>query len=314
MLTARTDEIDYVEAVQARRGAAYRCRGCGAPVVLKSGQIRIAHFAHRPDAGCAFGSGMSLAHLTAQRLIADALRGRGLEAQLEAVLPSLVGDRRTDVLAWSPDQPKARVAVEVQASDLTVDEIAARTASYGDEGVAPLWLRLLDFAAFDRVQTLPHRGAVWLEAYRARAWERWAHDHLGGRLWLLDQGPWLAWRGTFVQAHTNEAGASDWREVSQWVDLELEGPFALTDLRLARRVVRGPDGVRRLCAAFAPTGDSPDAAREPGVRARLLVDGRRTERDLQVRVDGRWIPALVEGARSDWRTVRGAVRPVAAPL
>lgn len=304
MLTARTDQIDYIEAADAHRGAAYHCRGCGAPAVLKSGRIRIAHFAHKPDAGCAFGAKMSLAHLTAQRRIAEALRGRGVGARLEAFMPSLVGDRRVDILAWPPERPKARIAIEVQASAMTTELIAARTRSYDLEGVAPLWLRLLDFGAFERVQTLPHRATIWIEKYRARAWERWAHDHLGGRFWFLDQGTFLAWRGTFAPAH-GFAG-----DIVQWVELELDGPFELSDLRLNRGHVVGPDTSRRLAAWFVAPGEPPVSPAAPWVRAVLKREPWGLDRHLEVRVEGRWIAAVVEGAASNWRTVRSALKPV----
>jgi competence protein CoiA len=324
MLTARTDDRPYVEAADALRGSAYRCRGCGAPVVLKTGQIRIAHFAHKPDTDCAFGAKMSLAHLTAQRRIAEALRARGVHAELEAFMASLAGDRRIDVLAWPADRPNQRIAVEVQASDMTPELIAARTRSYDAEGVAPLWLRLLDFGMFERVQTLPHRGTVWIEKYRARAWERWAHDQLGERLWFLDQETFLAWRGTFVPAHSYRevstwyepdgeemSAGGDWRDVVQWVELELEGPFALSDLRLNRGQVIGQDKGRRLAAWFVAPGEPAWAPGGPKVRVELKPEGRGLGRHLEVQVEGRWIAALVDGSRSDWRTVGTLAQPVA---
>ncbi len=304
MLTARTDQIDYIEAADAHRGVAYRCRGCGAPAVLKAGRIRIAHFAHKPDAGCAFGAKMSLAHLEAQRRIAEALRGRGVSARLEAFMPSLAGDRRVDVLAWPADRPKARIAIEVQASAMTTELIAARTRSYDLEGVAPLWLRLLDFGAFERVQTLPHRATIWIEKYRARAWERWAHDHLGGRLWFLDQGTFLAWRGTFARAHGHGG------DIVQWVQLELDGPFALSDLRLNRGPIMGPDKAQRMAAWFIAPDDPPSWPREPWVRVVFKPESGEMERHLEVQAEGRWIAALVEGAARDWRTVRAPLRPI----
>ena len=310
MLTARSAAEPYVEAAQARRGQAYRCRGCGAPVVLKAGELRIAHFAHKPDSDCAFGVGMSLAHLEAQRRIAEALRGRGVAAELEAFMPSLAGDRRIDVLAWSPERPAARVAIEVQASDITPALIAARTSSYNAEGVAPLWLRLIDFGRFEQVQSLPFRGAIFLGRYRARAWERWAHDHLGGRLWFLDPGTWLAWRGTFVPAHAfREPGA--WIEVTQWVELELDGPYPLAELRLNRGALTGPDAGARLGAWFAPWGEPAASPAGPQVRSRFKRAQIGEERELQVFVGGRWVAASLEGARGDWRTARV---PVVEPL
>jgi competence protein CoiA len=294
-------------------------------VVLRAGLVRIAHFAHRPDAACAFGARMSIAHLTAQRSIAEALRRRGIKVELEAFMPSLAGDRRIDVLACPPDRPAARVAIEVQASDLTAELIAARTESYAAEQVAPLWLRLMDFGALQRAQVLPFRGTVWIERYPARAWERWAHDHLGGRLWFLDAGTQLAWRGTFVPAHAGrEVGAGrgsggeaqsalrDVREVARWVELELDGPFRLDDLRLNRGAFEGADGRRRLAAWFVPPGEASAPPGEPGVRAELRPVGGGLAREIEVKVGEHWTPALIEGARGDWRTVRPAPIPVIA--
>ena len=318
MLTARSEAEAYVEAATARRDERYRCRQCGAPVTFKPGRVRAAHFAHRPDTACAFGGPMSAAHLAAQNLIATALRARGLEVELEAPLPGALGDRRIDVLTWPPHRPSARVAIEVQASDLGEAMIEARTASYQAMGVAPLWLRLLDFTTFRTVQTLPFRGTAWIERYRAKAWERWAHDHLGGRLWFMDAGTGHLWRGLFVPAHrfrerallrgaAGEAPArgADWTAASQWVDLDLDGPFALADVKLGQGAAAGPDGRLRRFAWFTPPGEEqvrPPFA--PSVRVEFRSERIGQSRDLLCHVEGAWIAAVTEGARSDWRTRR----------
>jgi len=328
MLTARTAENPYVEAALALRGTAYVCRVCGAPVTFKPGRTRAAHFAHRPDAACAFGAVMSPAHLAAQQAIAAALRERGLSVELEAPLAVAGEARRIDVLTWPADRPAARIAIEVQASDLTAEAIATRTASYAAIGVAPLWLRLLDFGDFPAIQTLPCRGTVWIERYRARAWERWAHDHLGGRLWFMDSGTGRVWRGAFVAAHrhrdraltTGDAGetptrAADWTQAAQWVDLELDGPFDLATLRLRRGAAKGPDGREHRFAWFTPPDD--DGAGppfDPEVRVVFRRERHGESRHLQAQVDGDWVAATTEGARSDWRTRRGEIRPVLRPL
>jgi hypothetical protein len=328
VLTAQSEAELYIEAAMARRGEAYRCRQCGAPVTFKPGRVRAAHFAHRPDAGCAFGGPMSAAHLAAQNRIAAALRARGLEVELEAPLAGALGDRRIDVLTWPQGRPTARIAIEVQASEIGAAMIEARTASYQSVGVAPLWLRLLDFGAFRAVQTLPFRGSVWVEGYRAKAWERWAHDHLGGRLWFMDSGTGHLWRGLFVPAHRHrergllrgEAGeaparGADWTEASQWVDLDLDGPFALTDLRIGQGAAAGPDGRPRRFAWFVPASEEdvrPPFA--PPVRVEFRSERIGQSRDLLALVDGRWTPAFTEGARSDWRTERPQPRPVLRPF
>jgi hypothetical protein len=327
VLTARTELSDYVEAAAARRDEKYLCRACGAPVTYKPGRVRTAHFAHRPDASCAHGAAMSAAHLRAQDHLARSLRSRGLGVEMESPLIGAGGERRVDVLVWPADRPNKRVAIEVQASDLSVSSIEARTASYQAMGVAPLWLRLLDFSAFRTVQTMPFRGTIWIERYRARAWERWAHDHLGGRLWFMDAGTDRLWRGLFVGAHRGrERGAiyggdnevatrgADWTEAVQWVDLELDGPFDARDLRLMRGGAPGPDRRQRRFAWFVPEGEATAKAPfAPGVRVRFRRELRGESRDLQVRVGGTWISTPVEGARRDWRLQRLAARPVISP-
>ena len=325
MLTARTDAVAYVEAAQAARGPAYRCRDCGAPVIFRRAGRRVAHFAHRPDAACGFGGPMSAAHLAAQQTIAAALRARGLDVELEAALTGDGAARRIDVLACPADRPEARVAIEVQASDLTAEGVAARTASYQILGVAPLWLRLLDFGRFPAVQTLPFRATIWIERYAAKAWERWAHDHLGGRLWFMDSGTDRIWRGLFVVAHrrrdrgriTGDSGetvgrGADWTEASQWVDLELDGPYALDAVKLRRAVARGRDGAARRFAAFAPDTDR-DAGEAAAVRIVFQGEARGRSRRLETRIGDAWIPTSPEGADSDWRTRRPPARPALLP-
>jgi hypothetical protein len=328
VLTAQSEAEAYIEAAAARRGEVYRCRQCGAPVTFKPGRVRAAHFAHRPDAACSFGGPMSAAHLAAQNRIAEALRARGLEVELEAPLLGALGDRRIDVLTWPRDRPSARIAIEVQASEMGAALMEARTASYQAMSVAPLWLRLIDFGGFRAVQTLPFRGSAWIERYRAKAWERWAHDHLGGRLWFMDAGTGHLWRGLFVPAHrfrergllrgaAGEAPArgADWTEASQWVDLDLDGPFELADARLGQGAAAGPDGRPRRFAWFVPTGEEdlrPPFA--PPVRVEFRAERIGQSRDLMCHIDGSWTAATSEGARSDWRTRRPPPRPVLRPI
>jgi hypothetical protein len=327
VLTARTNDADYIEAGRAERGPAYRCRDCDAPVILRRAGRRVAHFAHRPDATCGFGGPMSAAHLAAQQALAVALRARGLAVELEAPLAVEGGARRRiDVLTWPPDRPEARVAIEVQASDLTAEGVAARTDSYQTLSVAPLWLRLLDFGRFPAVQTLPFRGTIWIERYAAKAWERWAHDHLGGHLWFMDSGTGHVWRGLFVAAHrhrdrgriSGDSGettgrGADWMEAVQWVDLELDGPFDLADVKLRRSAADGPNHIERRFAVFIPEHETGPTA-PASVRVRFQAEARGQSRRLETLVGGSWVLTQPDGAASDWRTRRSPVRPtVIAP-
>lgn len=316
MLTARSDEADYVEASDAARGLVYFCRGCRQPVIFKTGRVKCAHFAHYPGSQCAYGAKMSPEHLAAQMLLAKALRERGADVLLEAPMSSLAGDRRIDVLTSPKDRPDVRIAIEVQMSDITVELIDARTTSYQTENVAPLWLRLYDFGKWSDPQVLADRKTIWIEKHYLRAWERWAYDQLGASLWFMDAKTLLLWRGTFVPAQSyrdhsswydsngdEQSAGGYFQDITQWVELELEGPFHASDLLLNRGWTIGADGKRRRVAWFLAPGEKMRPA-EPRVRAVSGYDAAfhyRPFRRLETKVGEDWIRARLQEAPRDWR-------------
>jgi len=314
MLTAKTDSQPYLEASAAIRGAAHFCRGCGDPVILKSGRVRVPHFAHQPNASCAHGAKISTEHLMAQQLIAKALRERGVEVELEFPVPSLVGDRRADVMAWPPSDPTKRIAIEVQNSDLTVEVIDARTRSYQVETIAPLWLRLYDFGRWEDAERIESRNTIWIKRHYARSWEHWIHNQLGGQIWFIDAKTFLLWKGVFVPAYSyvestswyspsgdEESAGGYWRDITQWVQLELEGPYRPETLRLKRSKVRGEDGQTRLCASFLPTGET-NPFKPPALRIEFLTIGHfHKTPELQILAGEKWLSAKLASAPTRWR-------------
>ena len=62
-----------VRARNADAGTAYRCPGCDSPLVLKKGDVRTVHFAHRSHAFC---SPETALHLGVKQWIASLLEGR----------------------------------------------------------------------------------------------------------------------------------------------------------------------------------------------------------------------------------------------
>ena len=314
MLTAKSADQDYVEAKDAVRGVAYGCRGCLAPAILHAGQIRPKHFQHHPGSKCAFGAKMSQAHLDAQRALAQALRARGIEVELESWLPDLSGDRRIDVLAYPAGDPDRKIAIEVQQVDITIEAIKARSASYRAKKVAPLWLRLLNFDVFEDVEVLSRTGEIWIERYAALSWERWAHDQSEG-LWFCDAGTGAFWRGRFTKAYGWREG-SEWHEsggdynstpsgyvlVTRWVGLVLNGPYPPVALRLNR----GPSRTRSkaLTAWFVPADDADDGSQ--AVRRELRGSVRDTfyleTCDLEQQIADTWYAAETVAAPKGWRT------------
>jgi competence CoiA-like predicted nuclease len=76
-----------IEASAAVRGVegGFVCPLCKDLLILKQGRIIVAHFAHMPGSDCAWGSGETLAHLTAKQTVADSLRRRGWPVWVEYI-------------------------------------------------------------------------------------------------------------------------------------------------------------------------------------------------------------------------------------
>lgn len=124
MLVALTE--DLTSRVQARyvvsRSASYFCPKCRKDVILRKGRIRIPHFAHRPDPNCNWGLGESEEHRQCKTEIFDALLK--VANVKNVILEHSIGASRPDVYAEIDNRP---VAIEVQLSKLSLDEIKRRT-------------------------------------------------------------------------------------------------------------------------------------------------------------------------------------------
>ena len=69
---------ELVPARKAKGEVSYRCPGCGGPLLLRKGEIRSAHFAHKPEAHCA----------------AETALHSGVKHWIAAILRKRLGDRR----------------------------------------------------------------------------------------------------------------------------------------------------------------------------------------------------------------------------
>jgi competence protein CoiA len=239
MLIARLDG-ERAPAAMARRGLIYTCPNCDSVVILKQGRKVIWHFAHKPPVDCAWGTGETIHHLEAKKLICDAFIARGLRAELEYVVPELMGDRRADVMVWSPEG--SQVAIELQHSSIPIGEIEARAASYARAGIAQVWIPFLPKKL--SIKTDPN-GRCLISRYSVRDFERWIHAFCAGRMWMYDPSAKKFWRGHFAE-HTLYVEAKSWYDEDgqeqsvggyayasvRFRDLTIIGPYGVDDLRL----------------------------------------------------------------------------------
>jgi hypothetical protein len=134
-----------IEAAEAQRGLNYVCPKCRGIVIPKQGRKVIWHFAHKPPTDCIWATGETLAHLEAKKLVRDALVTRGLRAEMEYIVATLPGDRRADVMVWSPEE--VPLAIELQHTSIGLDEIEKRAFSYAGAGIAQIWIPFLRTSA-----------------------------------------------------------------------------------------------------------------------------------------------------------------------
>lgn len=149
----------------------FMCPDCQGQVVHKQGSIREPHFAHAPDAVCKHASpGESEMHRQAKQEIADALVHRSgvSEVQLERPL----GEVRPDV---SFCYQGTLVALEIQISTLSPEEIEWRTLAYTRQNIAVLW-------------TPPGSLKQFEERYAPQAWERYLHTLYFGKVYYWHKG------------------------------------------------------------------------------------------------------------------------------
>jgi competence protein CoiA len=168
LVATRVSDNTHVVASEVAHGPKYRCPdpACNQLVVIRKGSKVIHHFAHRPDASCAYGRNETHAHLLAKLLLRNEFRRRGLQADVERVVLSSESDRRADVLVRKPNTDR-RVAIENQHSYLSAPDFERRTKAYIAAGVPVIWIGLLKWTRSLNGDCEP--------AYRSRGWEDWAH-------------------------------------------------------------------------------------------------------------------------------------------
>lgn len=235
---------ERIEAYIATRGDIFHCPGCLSEVTLKRGRQVVAHFAHKPLIRCEWGKGETPAHRNAKAQIAKVFRDRGLRAEVEFEVATLAGDRRADVMTW---HPKGRaVAIELQHTNIDLDNIERRAKSYAGAGIAQLWVPFLSAKAFERAMSRGGRYFV-VERYSPRPFELWVSGfHGDGQFWMYDPKGGAYWRcrlsphylwvpeSSYYDSDGSEnIGGGYHKESMRFRELSLSGPYRPEDLRIS---------------------------------------------------------------------------------
>ncbi|ASB90109.1 competence protein CoiA family protein [Bacillus sonorensis] len=124
------------ELRQLRKKQRFYCPVCHHEVDLKVGDLKLHHFAHKPDSACTVShEPESLYHLKGKRLLYEWLKQQRIKAVLEPYLRQI--SQRPDVLV---DDGKRKTAIEFQCAALSMTEYQKRTSGFLKQGIQPFWM------------------------------------------------------------------------------------------------------------------------------------------------------------------------------
>ena len=151
----------------------FYCPACMGEVVLKKGNVKIHHFAHKPDASCDYGKGESELHYRTKIEIYESLKQQPNCRKCE--IERHLGTVRPDISLYVNDIP---VAIEIQKSNISIPIIIKRMEEYTKKGIAVVWV----IPAIGPVVKW-HYAAAQSLCYPSK-WELYLHSLFGNRLYF----------------------------------------------------------------------------------------------------------------------------------
>lgn len=134
LLALRSTEIFY-------------CPSCHSQLVLKLGEIKIPHFAHKSLSACDnFSEPESALHLQGKILLHQFFKDQNFSIELEKYLPEI--RQRADLLV------NGQTAIEFQCSSISANQIIRRSKGYHQIGIHPLWLGGIKTSIKEQIQVI----------------------------------------------------------------------------------------------------------------------------------------------------------------
>ena len=145
ILTAQTKQGEIIISVNysreflndLKRISTFQCLQCKEEVILKSGPLKIPHFAHKRKSECAhsFSEGESEDHLNGKLQLHTFFLQHHSKPQLEPFIPKI--KQRPDILVHDNH---SQVAIEYQCSPILPAVIESRNTGYKQQQIEPLWI------------------------------------------------------------------------------------------------------------------------------------------------------------------------------
>ncbi len=159
MLSAYDLNNGYVLAMEAHKDdGPFHCPQCEEELILKQGRVKIAHFAHLPNSVCSYaGTPESAEHSNVKLEIYEALKSQPEVSKLQ--VERYLKEVRPDISFCFEN---TYIAIEVQISPLSLDELVRRTTAYTQKNIYVLWTPILPMDVFSG-------------RYAPKEWERNMH-------------------------------------------------------------------------------------------------------------------------------------------
>ncbi|MFT8458393.1 MAG: competence protein CoiA family protein [Liquorilactobacillus ghanensis] len=136
MLVGQQINGKLIDAAVADVTKKYYCPVCHQRLILKKGNLRIAHFAHSTVCILKYGEPETREHLTGKLQLQQNFAFAGYKGQLEQYLPEL--QQRPDLLLKMTNGKT--LAIEYQCAPLTVQQLYQRTQGYRKHGIRCWWI------------------------------------------------------------------------------------------------------------------------------------------------------------------------------
>lgn len=147
VLVAINEKGRTVKSHEEEKGGVFFCPCCKSEVILKKGEVKFPHFAHKQLVTCQGASeSETLEHIQGKLLVAKNCERFGLSYELEAYLPEI--NQRADVLI------EKKTAIEFQCSSLSIERLKERTEHYQSHGYQVFWVLGEDLGKTNRLTEL----------------------------------------------------------------------------------------------------------------------------------------------------------------
>ncbi|WP_088809307.1 MULTISPECIES: competence protein CoiA family protein [unclassified Listeria] len=139
MFTAQTETGKVITVTKTNRDLLeknkmrYVCCCCQEEVILKNGDIKVPHFAHKKGGKCKTASeGESAKHLKAKELLLGWLSAQAFQVDLEHYFSEI--KRQADLFV------EGNIVLEYQCSTIPIKEMIERTENYLSLSLKPYWI------------------------------------------------------------------------------------------------------------------------------------------------------------------------------